>query len=203
MIGIVNYGIGNLNAFVSLYRQENIQVKILNECKDFHNVTHLILPGVGSFDWAMTNLKKNGLGTEIVKLVHESKVKILGICIGMHVLLNNSEEGKEQGLGLIKGEIKRFQIFNKKEYFPLPHMGWNNCFPITDNNPLQIRNNSEFYFLHNYYACPDDSKVKSVTTIYGVEFCSVFAKGNVFGVQFHPEKSGIQGKELLLNYYNI
>ncbi len=197
MIGIINYGSGNVKAISNIYNYLNIENKIINEIKDFSNVTKIILPGVGSFDSVMDKINKSGFKNIITEYVIDRKINILGICVGMQILASSSEEGNETGLGWVPGIVKKFR--NSK--LRLPHMGWNEL--IIENTNLitkEIHNGSKFYFLHSFYF---ETALKENTvsmTHYNHNFTSIINKDNIFGVQFHPEKSHDNGIKILKNF---
>tara|TARA_B110000027_G_scaffold78048_1_gene83066 strand:- start:1358 stop:1972 length:615 start_codon:yes stop_codon:yes gene_type:complete len=201
MIGIIDYGLGNVKAFLNVYERLAIPARPIKFENDFEDVTKLILPGVGAFDQAMIKLNNSGLRDRLEKLVCIDKIPVLGICVGMQMLTNSSDEGNLPGLGWIDGKVEKFNNDDIQHKTKLPHMGWNNAV-LTKENPLmkQLKDNPKFYFLHSYYFhCSDNSNVLSYTT-YGKEFTSAVNNENVFGVQFHPEKSHQNGITLLNNF---
>ena len=194
MIGIVDYGMGNVGSVESMINFLGYhKTKIVKTKTDLELVDKLILPGVGTFDNGMINLEKSGLLKELHKQVLENKKPVLGICLGMQLLMDKSEEGELPGLGWIKGECKKF-IFNDKK-LKVPHMGWNEANPI--KNDL-CEKTSRFYFVHSYYVKCEEEKNITLKTNYGIEFVSGISKNNIFGVQFHPEKSHKYGMSLMI-----
>ena len=143
---IVDYGIGNIKAFKNIYDKLNINVEIASRKEQFVNVTHLILPGVGTFDWAMSKLNKSGLRETLDLLVLEKKIPILGVCVGMQIMASQSEEGVMSGLNWIKGKVLKLN-----RNIILPHMGWNDIKPLIKSHLFNNIENLEFYFLHSYY----------------------------------------------------
>jgi imidazole glycerol-phosphate synthase subunit HisH len=197
MIGIVDYGIGNIKAFYNIYKEKNIDLKIISNTEDFNqNIKKLILPGVGSFDNAISLLQEKKLFKKIIDFTKNPENKILGICIGMQILALQSLEGNLNGMELIDGKFKKL---NNKI---LPHIGWNN---IKFKNKINLFNdidqNSYFYFLHSYALLNLNEKYKVCETFYGENFVSAFKKDNIYGIQFHPEKSHLLGSKILLNFY--
>ena len=197
MIGIIDYGIGNINAFYNIYKEKNINLKIISNTEDLNqNIKKLILPGVGSFDNAVSLLQEKKLFKKIIDFTKNPDNKILGICIGMQILAQRSLEGNLNGMNLIDGKFEKLK--NKI----LPHIGWNN---IKFDNKINlfdgIDQNSYFYFLHSYALLSLKEKYKVCETFYGESFVSAFKKDNIYGIQFHPEKSHLLGSKILLNFY--
>jgi imidazole glycerol-phosphate synthase subunit HisH len=201
MIAIIDYGLGNVKAFNDVYNRLNIPVFIARSSKDLVNATKLILPGVGSFDHAIFKLDESGMRNSIENLVVGKKIPILGVCVGMQMLAISSEEGKLKGLGWVDATVKRFDSNNVAI---LPHMGWNNVFPKSYNGLFKnIKEDMKFYFLHEYYFdAYEKSDIEAIANYEGEYVCSV-RKGNIFGVQFHPEKSHHFGMQLLKNFAEI
>ena len=197
MIGIIDYGIGNINAFYNIYKEKNINIKIISSTEDLNqNIKKLILPGVGSFDNAVSLLQEKKLFKKIIDFTKNPDNKILGICIGMQILAQRSLEGNLNGMKLIDAKFEKLK--NKI----LPHIGWNS---IKFDNKINlfdgIDQNSYFYFLHSYALLSLDEKHKVCETFYGENFVSAFKKDNIYGIQFHPEKSHLFGSKILLNFY--
>tara|TARA_Y100000590_G_scaffold152537_1_gene175132 strand:+ start:6335 stop:6934 length:600 start_codon:yes stop_codon:yes gene_type:complete len=197
MIGIINYGLGNIRAYYNIYKDNGIDLKIISNHKEIDSkIKKLILPGIGYFDKAIELLKKKNFFEEIKNFSINNSNKILGICVGMQILTNGSEEGKLNGLGLID------ENFVKLPSKILPHIGWNRII-LTDQIDLMnnINENSYFYFLHSYSLLTKNSEISICETFYEKKFISIFQKRNIYGIQFHPEKSHKQGTEILLNFY--
>lgn len=203
MITIINYGLGNIKAFVNLFERMNVQVNIASNSEDIKKAVKLILPGVGAFDQAMTLLNNSGMRDELDKQVLIKKVPILGVCVGMQILAKNSEEGKMSGLGWIEGNVKRFDERYITGKTHLPHMGWNDVEPTNNNNLFKGIINPKYYFLHSYYIIPEKKENILSVTNYNINFASSVQSGNVFGTQFHPEKSHTWGVKLLYNFSTI
>jgi imidazole glycerol-phosphate synthase subunit HisH len=197
MIGIIDYGIGNINAFYNIYKEKNINLKIISNTEDLNqNIKKLILPGVGSFDNAVSLLQEKKLFKKIVNFTKNPDHKILGICVGMQILALKSLEGNLNGMELIDGKFEKLK--NKV----LPHIGWNS---IKFKNKINlfdgIDQNSYFYFLHSFALLNLKEQYKVCETFYGENFVSAFKKDNIYGIQFHPEKSHLLGSKILLNFY--
>ena len=203
MITIINYGLGNINAIYTVYKNLNIPVKIASNSFDLENSEKLILPGVGAFDYSMEKLDKSGMRDTLDDLLQSEKRDILGICVGMQMLTKYSEEGDRPGLGWLDAEVKKFNQ-NIDYELSIPHMGWNNITPKKENPLLAgFSNSSYFYFLHSYYfEAHDDTNILS-TTKYGNDFVSTINNKNIYGVQFHPEKSHQSGIQLLKNFSKL
>ena len=197
-ICIVDYGIGNIKAFKNIYDKLNINVEIASKKEQFVNATHLILPGVGTFDWAMSKLNESGLRETLDVLVLEKKIPILGVCVGMQIMASQSEEGVLSGLNWIEGKILKLD----KDII-LPHMGWNNVKLSNKSDLFNNIENFEFYFLHSYYYKTEDDKHILSMSKYGNPFTSAIYKENIFGTQFHPEKSHKNGIKILENFLKI
>lgn len=198
MIGILDYGAGNINAISRIYNNLNIPNLFIREHKDYDKVEKIILPGVGAFDAVMTKLNSSGLKDGLNANVMHQKKPVFGICVGLQIMAKSSDEGDSQGLGWIDAHVKKFD-FKQKLY--VPHMGWNS---ITLNTPSNLYDNVDkefgFYFVHSYYLDHHDQLDLEVKTQYGNEYTSGFKKGNIMATQFHPEKSHSNGIELLKNF---
>jgi glutamine amidotransferase len=206
MIGIVDYGLGNIQAFLNIYRSLNIEAMRVASADEVLAVDKLILPGVGSFDWAMQRLTGSGLRGVLGAMVRGRGIPILGVCVGMQILAQKSEEGRLPGLGWIDGEVRKFPLSVSGERLRLPHMGWNDVV-VKGNGGLLFRgleDGARFYFLHSYFMVPvDESEEIAVTEYGGIRFAAGVCRRNVYGVQFHPEKSHSWGIRLLQNFAEI
>ena len=202
MIAIIDYGMGNIHSVNKALQLLGAQTKITNNPKEIRSADKAVLPGVGAFDDAMFELKKQGLIAEINKFLKNGK-PLLGICLGVQLFFEESEEAKkEKGLGLLKGEVKRFE---HKVGLKVPHMGWNQIKVSGGPCPLfkDIKDGSFVYFAHSYFPVPKDKAVTAATCDYGGEFTAAVSKNNLYGVQFHPEKSQKVGLNILENFVKL
>ncbi len=195
LIGIVDYQAGNLRSVQKALEKFGARVLISSEKQDLLNSDAIVFPGQGACDSSMQNLKKKSLDEVLIRLIKD-QVPFLGICLGLQLLLENSEEGIEDCLGVIQGNVKKFTPGLK-----VPHMGWNQVewridHPVFKNIPT----NQNFYFVHSYYADPVDNSIVAGVTQYGQEFCSAVTFDNVIATQFHPEKSGSLGLQIYDNF---
>lgn len=206
MIGILDYGVGNIQAFKNVYADLCIPCKAVVNVEDFVDVTHIILPGVGSFDHAMKSLNHSGLRERLEYLVLIKEKPVLGVCIGMQMMGVRSEEGTQPGLGWLEAESKkiRFNLDSNLGPLPLPHMGWNT---ITVHQSASILKDIDpfehFYFLHSYYLCCADRDIILAEVKYGSAITSLVKQRNIFGIQQHPEKSHDAGIKFLKNFWSI
>lgn len=200
MIHVIDYNIGNIGSVVNMLRHIGAAVTIATKPEQIHNADKIILPGVGAFDAGVAALKSTGFDEAIQQVVRNDKVFLLGICLGMQLLMESSEEGMSAGLGLVQGQVKKFVIENKS--MRIPHMGWNTVQAVNKGRLLTNAQDDafRFYFVHSYYVhCTNPSDSVGVTS-YGPNFTSVFEKDRIMGVQFHPEKSHRYGKQLFKNF---
>jgi glutamine amidotransferase len=204
MIGIIDYGLGNVRAFANVYKILNIPTVIVKQPSELKNVSKAILPGVGAFDYAMKKLEDSGLKPLLDNMVLVHRVPVLGICVGMQMLAHSSEEGVLPGLGWVDAEVKRFDSSSLRHSMRVPHMGWNNIKPLKLNSLLQgLDLDARFYFLHSYYFQSHRSEDVIAVTDYCGEFACAVNSRNVYGVQFHPEKSHQWGIRLLENFAKL
>ncbi len=203
MIKIIDYGLGNILAFQNMYKRLNVQVGLARSADDLQGASKLILPGVGAFDHAMEQLDRSGMRGPLDELVLRQQVPVLGICVGMQMLAERSDEGQLPGLGWIRGQVKGFKGLQRSELL-LPHMGWNDVHPAPGSRLFeQLRTDARFYFLHSFYfECTRPEDVAAVSN-YGTEFSCAVSAGNIHGVQFHPEKSHHFGAQLLKNFAEL
>lgn len=201
MIAIIDYGMGNLGSIVNMFKKIGVQAEITNDISKINDADKILLPGVGSFDRAMEKIFALELEGLIRKQALEYKKPTLGICLGMQLLTRGSEEGRLSGLNLIPADTIRFPNISGMR---IPHMGWN--YVIKSNNSQLIQNlpiESKFYFVHSYYVKVDDEKNSILKCDYGINFDAAIQKDNVYGAQFHPEKSHKYGMQLLKNFSEI
>lgn len=204
MITIINYGCGNIKAIQNVFHKLSIETKVANIADDLINAEKLILPGVGAFDFAMQKLADSGMRDKIDELVLEKKILVLGICVGLQLMAIDSEEGVLKGLGWINASVKKFDISKLNKLVNLPHMGWNDVSP-SKPTPLfdGLDNHAKFYFLHSYYmSCNDNAQILAKSD-YAGEFVCAVNRENIYGVQFHPEKSHHYGVKLLENFAKL
>ncbi len=203
-VTIVDYGSGNVlsaqKSFAKVASDNNLECKVIisNNLTDIKNSSHIVLPGQGAFATCMSGIKKSrGLVDELFEFAIIKKKPFLGICIGMQMLASYSEEnGLHEGLGWIEGRIKALPLNNLK----MPHMGWNSVKPQKENK--LVNNVQDYYFVHSYYFDCENNENILAETQYGMNFTSIVGKENIYGVQFHPEKSSSQGLNLIKNFLN-
>jgi imidazole glycerol-phosphate synthase subunit HisH len=208
MISIVDYGMGNLGSVQKAIEKLGFNAKVTSEAKDVDDAAGVVLPGVGAFKDCMINLDKHKLIEPIRKAVASGK-PFLGICLGLQVLMEESEEfGRHEGLGIFKGKVVKFsgempdlEDPSGKTSLKVPHMGWNQIKKNQTPKALEdIEDGTHYYFVHSYYVAPEDKSIIATTTDYGIDYTSSVAKDNLFACQFHPEKSQKMGLKLLQNF---
>ncbi len=191
-VAVIDYGVGNLFSMVNALRKTGLEVEVVKDYTSIKAADALVQPGVGNFGAAAEHLAPFA---DSIKEAVQSGVPLLGSCLGMHLLLEWSKESPGDGLSLIKGGVEDFDVGLK-----VPHMGWNTVNAARESPLLEGVDGEYFYFVHSYYPVPVDPVDSLATTVYGVEFTSVVERGNVYGCQFHPEKSGQAGARLLSNF---
>lgn len=203
MITIVNYGMGNLGSVQNMFKRIGAQCEITSDIDRIDKASKLLLPGVGAFDAAMQKIAESNLTEILNKKALVDKVPVLGVCLGMQLLTNGSEEGSLKGLGWIDADTIKFR-FKNPQAFKVPHMGWNEIH-IANDSPLLtgLNNESRFYFVHSYYVRVNKIRDLLTTTSYDTDFHSIVQHDNIFGAQFHPEKSHRFGMQLLKNFATI
>lgn len=203
MIKIVDYGLGNVQAFRNVYRRLNIEVGTADNSDALRGATRLILPGVGAFDLAMQLLERSGMRPTLEELVLQQGVPVLGVCVGMQMLAQESEEGSGRGLGWIEGTVRHFSSLQSIP-LQIPHMGWNDVTPSAGATLFEsIPAGARFYFLHSYCFGCDRPQDVAASAVYGRTFCCAVRRKNIWGVQFHPEKSHHCGMQLLKNFAEL
>ena len=204
MITIVDYGLGNVQAIANIYKRVEIPARLARTAAELKDATHLILPGVGAFDWAMARLNESGMRDTLDELVQHQRKPVLGICVGMQMMARSSDEGQATGLGWFDAGVKLFDDASFAGPTHLPHMGWNDVEPVRGDGLFkELGAGARFYFLHSYYFAPNDLQDVLARTEYGARFACAVQRGNVHGVQFHPEKSHAWGIQMLKNFAGL
>ena len=200
MIGVIDYDGGNFKSVINILRRSKIEYVLTNNKNEILNCKKIILPGVSNFSYCIKKLKYLDLDKILSEAVIMNKKKILGICSGMQILGTYSEEGDIAGLNFVNGIVKKIE---SDKYFKVPHMGWNKV--NTSNNDLfkEIENMTRFYFCHSYHFSSEDKNLNINTTNYKSDICAAFNFQNIYGVQFHPEKSYVDGLKLINNFCEI
>ena len=204
MIKIVNYGSGNIRAIGNIYDRLNINYAVADTPEALKGANKIILPGVGAFDETMGMLYKSGFKEVLEELVLTDKIPILGICVGMQILSEGSEEGDLEGLGWIKGRVKKIDKNLLSHKPKLPHLGWNSV-DIKKHSKIldSVDAKTGFYFIHSFYFECQNPEDELTSTFYGKNFSSSVNRENITGVQFHPEKSHHNGISLLKNFSQL
>jgi len=200
-IVIIDYGLGNLGSIKNMLKKIGSEAIVSSSISDIERAEKLILPGVGNFDHGMRNLEASGLLSVLEDRVIQKRAPILGICLGMQLFARKSEEGESIGLGWVDAEVVRFKFDDKERHLKIPHMGWN-LVEIRQRNPLfeEMYSEPRFYFVHSYHVvCKNENDILA-ETFHGYEFACAIKKENIYGVQFHPEKSHKFGMKLLDNF---
>jgi glutamine amidotransferase len=205
MIRIVDYGVGNIQAFMTMFKRLGIPAERATAASDLSDATKLILPGVGHFDHAMQRLNDSGMRPALESLVLGQGMPVVGICVGMQMLAEGSEEGDLPGLNWIPGRVRAFASHPKAANLPMPHMGWNDVQPVAGSTLFAagFDDAPQFYFLHSFYFDAQDKADVAATAHYGLDFDAVVSRANIHGVQCHPEKSHHWGAQLLKNFAEI
>lgn len=221
MIAVIDYGMGNLRSVSKALERVGGKTEIINGAEAMGSAEAIVLPGVGAFYQAMENLKSLGMVEPLHRALDAGK-PFLGICLGLQLLFTESEEGECEGLNIIPGKVKKFKVKSLKlkdnkgknslRSLKVPHMGWNGIQFKVESLKSKDKNfhllegipeSTYFYFAHSYYVEPEDEQAILTTTEYGIKFTSAIRKDNIFGVQFHPEKSGEKGLKLLKNFVQL
>ena len=201
-IAIVDYGMGNSKSVSNMLRKIGFGAFITSIPGDLKKAKKIILPGVGSFDTAINNLQQYGLIDSLTDCAIIKKIPVLGICLGMHLFANNSEEGNLPGLCWIPGQVRKINFSKENTILKIPHMGWNTVKPSNEDTVLfkDVPQSMRFYFVHSYHFVCDNPENILATCHYGYEFTCAVKKENIYGVQFHPEKSHKFGMQVLKNF---
>ena len=201
MIVVIDYGMGNVGSVKNALDFLGVDSTLSRKEEELRRASHIILPGVGAFNDGMNNLKNFGLIPVLKEEVLKKKKPMLGICLGLQLLAEKGEEGGDhEGLGIIKGTVRRFRVDSKR--FRIPHIGWNDVSPVGDNILFNGISSTIFYFVHSFFLEPTNKDVIAATCSYGEEFTAAIREKNIFGTQFHPEKSQKSGLALLKNFIN-
>lgn len=206
-IVIIDYGVGNVKSIINAFENQGVDVILSRDKEVISNADGVVLPGVGAFSHGMNNLNKYNL-VDVIKDYVKTGKPLLGICLGMQMLLEESDEfGKTKGIGLIKGKVIKLPV-KQSSIIKLPHISWNEIRPKKtewENSILDsIDVGSDMYFVHTFVAKPDDENdVLSTSEYFNIKFCSSIKKGNIYGCQFHPEKSSKTGLKIVRNFINI
>lgn len=204
MIAIVNYGSGNIQAIANIYGRLGVPFVVAATPAELAGTDRVILPGVGAFDQAMNELDASGMRQALDTCVLEQRQPILGVCVGMQLLARSSDEGEAKGLGWIDGVVVRFDQATVGQATQLPHMGWNTVEPVRADPLFEgVEAQNGYYFLHSYHFRCDHPHDVLATTEYGAAFTCAVRRENIYGVQFHPEKSHQNGVQLLKNFAGL
>jgi len=199
MICIVDYGVGNIQAFLNLFKRLGVEARRAEKQNALSDAVRLVLPGVGHFDHAMQCLNNSGMRSKLEELVLGAQVPVVGICVGMQMLAQGSDEGSLPGLNWVPGRVRAFATQPKSADLPMPHMGWNELQPRAQSKLFSkgFEKAPQFYFLHSYFFDAEDKQDVAATASYGLDFDAVVSRGHIHGVQCHPEKSHHWGEQLL------
>lgn len=204
MIRIIDYGVGNIQAFLTMFKRLGLEASRARTVEELEGATRLVLPGVGAFDQAMGLLNESGMRPRLEEMVLAQHVPVIGICVGMQMLASGSDEGELPGLNWVQGRVKAFASTPASKDLPMPHMGWNDIQARPGHKLFTgFEPEPRFYFLHSYYFDADDKADVAATAEYGVNFDCIVSKENIHGVQCHPEKSHHFGAQLLKNFVEL
>jgi len=205
MICIVDYGVGNIQSFLNLFKRLGVEARRADTPDILPYADRLVLPGVGHFDHAMQRLNDSGMRPKLEELVLGAQVPVIGICVGMQMLANGSDEGNLPGLNWVPGRVRAFANQHQSSNLPMPHMGWNELQPRVGSRLFSkgFEDAPQFYFLHSYFFDAQDKQDVAATACYGFDFDAAVSRGHIHGVQCHPEKSHHWGEQLLKNFVEL
>ena len=204
MIKVLSYGSGNVKAITNIYKRLNVPCEIASTKEELMSAEKIIVPGVGAFDQTMLLLESSGMLDTLNSMVIDDQTPVLGVCVGMQVMANASQEGERPGLGWIDGDVREFDTSALTHKPKLPHMGWNSISPQKQLPILDgIDIDKGFYFLHSYYFSCTNEENSLTTSCYGIEFTSAVVSDNIYGFQFHPEKSHQNGITIFKNFWEL
>jgi imidazole glycerol-phosphate synthase subunit HisH len=204
MITIIDFGVGNLGSILNMCKRVDHHALVTSDIGEIKKASRLILPGVGSYDNGMKKLKEYDLIPVLNELVLGKKIPLLGICLGMQLLAKRSEEGELSGLGWIDAYFKKFSFSSESSHLKIPHTGWNIVESTKPNSLIPVNQNEQrFYFVHSYHAVCNHADDIMATTHHGYEFTAAFSHENIYGVQFHPEKSHRFGMALMKKFLDL
>jgi len=205
MVCIVDYGVGNIQSFLNLFNRLGLEARKADTPNALYGATRLVLPGVGHFDHAMKRLNDSGMRPKLEELVLCNQLPVMGICVGMQMLAQGSDEGRLPGLNWVPGRVRAFASQPKTANLPMPHMGWNELKPRLHSKLFSkgFKQAPQFYFLHSYYFEAENKQDVAATASYGFDFDAVVSSGHIHGVQFHPEKSHHWGEQILKNFLEL
>ena len=203
MLVIVDYGVGNLASIKNMLKKAGFDSVLASDVSSIETASKIILPGIGAFDHCMIQFNESGMREAIARRVLNDKLPVLGICVGLQMLMENSEEGSESGLGWIAGKTVKFKK-EKIGALKIPHMGWTNV-RIEKESALtsNLETDPRFYFVHSYHVVPDNKSDELLSANYGYDFTAAVSRDNIYGAQFHPEKSHKYGMKILENFARL
>jgi glutamine amidotransferase len=204
-IGVIDIGIGNIGSILRILEHVGGDVRVIKSAHDLSKYNKVILPGVGSFDEGIKRLHEHDFFSELKHYVSKHDNWLLGVCLGMHLMCTESEEGELKGLGLVQAKVYKFSNQNLSgiKKIKIPHMGWSDVEVVCKNSVLSESKKQRFYFVHSYYVKPDNRNIMIGQTLHGEYFCSAFQKNNIIGLQFHPEKSHKFGIDLFKKFLRL
>jgi glutamine amidotransferase len=202
-VDVLDYGLGNIGSVIRMVEKVGGSAKPIKNPEEIRRSDKIILPGVGHFDHGISQLVERRLLESLEERVVQQGIPIMGICLGMQLLCNRSEEGFLPGLGYVNADVRKFQLLPDLK-IKIPHMGWNSVSVTRRNSLIELTNEElRFYFVHSYYVEPKSSDLAIMKTSHGLEFCAAFQSDNIFGVQFHPEKSHRFGMALMKSFVDL